>query len=179
MAGYLQSLLGTKEPIFSQGIIKLEKTTGNGGVDTRLIADITEKAHSIMRQLGLDIRDTTGPELYHALISTVKCGMCEPLLSDADYVLFAASDKIISFNLIDVIENAHHELTYEQQICSHGQRSLRGELITRYIEHDRTDEGTTREIASSIGLMPESDAWYNDVKYDKKQTSETIEEPTK
>jgi len=56
---------------------------------------------------------------------------------------------------------------------------LRGELVTRYIEHNRTDEGTTREIASSIGLMPESDAWYNDVKYDKKQTSETIEEPTK
>ena len=46
--------------------VQLEKTTGASGVDTRLIADITERAHTIMRQLGLDVRDTTCEELYYA-----------------------------------------------------------------------------------------------------------------
>jgi hypothetical protein len=176
MTQLLQSLLDAKEPIFSQGLIQLEKATGNSGVDTRLIADITEKAHDIMRRLGLDVRDTTGKELYHSLIAAVRCGACEPLLSDADYVLFRADDMIISFNMIDVIENTHHELPYDKQIYSHGQRSLRGELVTRYINHARTNENTTLEIASSIGLLPESDAWYNDVKYSKKQTTQPQKE---
>ncbi len=163
MAGYLQKLLSAQEPIFSNGLVKLEKTTGNSGVDARLIADITERVHETMRRMGLDIRDTTGPELYFALISSVRCGTSEPLLSDMDYVLFAADETVISFNLIDVIENAHHELPYNQQICSHGQRSLRGELVTRYMDHARTNVDTTRDIASSIGLLPESDTWYNNL----------------
>lgn len=140
--------------MFSRGLVMLEKSTGNSSVDVRLIADITEKSHKIMRQLKLDVRDTTGPELYAALIATVGLGTCESILmDDDDYVLMVLDDQIISFNLIDVIENAHHKLSYANQITSHGQRSLRGELLSRYINHARTDEATTRSIASSIGIM--------------------------
>lgn len=176
MSKFLQSILNTKEPLFSNGLAQLEKATGNSGVDTRLIADIIEKAHTIMRKLGLDPRDSTGTELYYALISAVKNDKAELLFADADYVLLTVDNKVISFNLIDIIENSHHELSYEKQIISHGQRSLRGELVGRYIDHKRADEITTREIASLIGLLPESDAWYNDVKYKQKQTKRLSKE---
>ena len=179
MSRFLQLILGTQEPIFSAGLEKLEKSTGNSGVDTRLIADILEKAYSIMRQLGLDTSDTTGHELYAALNATVKKGNSELLLTDNDYVLLAFDDKIISFNLIDVIENAHHSLPYGKQIFSHGQRSLRGELVGRYIDHIRTDEVSTREIAALIGLLPESDEWYTDIKYKRKQNDNRPKELVK
>lgn len=51
---------------------QLEKASGQKGVDTKLIGDIIEMAHESMRNLGLDHKDTTGPELYHALIAKVK-----------------------------------------------------------------------------------------------------------
>ena len=169
MARFLQLLLDAKEPMFSRGLSTLEKSTGHSCVDIRLIADVTEKAHKIMRKLNLDVRDTTGQELYHALIATVKLGTCESLLADVDYVLIMADGKIISFNLIDVIENAHHKMPYDKQSVTHGQRSLRGELLGRYLAHPRTDKSTTIEIALSIGLLADNDEWYNGIKHKLKQ----------
>ena len=169
MSRFLQLLLDAQEPMFSKGLATLEKTTGHSGVDIRLIADVTEKAHQIMRKLNLDVRDTTGRELYGALIATVKLGTCGSLLSDVDYVLIMTDGRVISFNLIDVIENAHHQLPYDKQIVSHGQRSLRGELLSRYLDHPRTDEPTTIDIAVSIGLLADNDEWYNNIKHKIKQ----------
>lgn len=161
MTQFLQTVLNAKGPLFNTGLSKLEKTTGNSGIDVRLIADITSKAHTIMRKLGLDTKDTTGHELYFALMSAIRNGKAETLLSDSDYVLIIIDNKIVSFNLIDAINNSHHELSYDKQIISHGQRSLRGELVNRYINHSRTNNETTKDIAAAIGLIPESDAWYN------------------
>jgi hypothetical protein len=174
MTHFLQSALGVKEDdrLFRIGLIQLEKMTGSSGVDTRLIADIIEKAHKVMRRLGLDIRDTTAHELYFTLSSAVKHNTAESLLADNDYVLLIVEDQAVSFNLIDVIENAHHELPYDKRIISHGQRNLRGELVGRYINHARTDEVTARDIASRIGLLPDEDAWYTDNKHKNKQTEE-------
>jgi hypothetical protein len=161
MAGYLQTILAIDEPIFSVGMKALEKSTGNSGIDSKLVADIHEKAHHIMRVLGLDTGDTTGRELYHSLVAAVKNNNIEELLYESDYVVYLHDNDVISFNLIDVVENSHHELSYESRAIGHGQRSLRGEIIKRYIEHARTNETTTKQLAASIGLMPESDAWYN------------------
>jgi hypothetical protein len=168
MAGYLQSVLGLPEPIFSNGITRLEKSTGNSGIDVRLVADITEKAHKIMRKLGLDIRDTTSHELFLSLNSAARRGDGELLLSSVDYVLYIIDGTTISFNLIDVIENSHHEMPLGKNIISHGQRSLRGELIGRYVSHARTNEITTNEIANQIGLLPDSDACYTNGKHNHK-----------
>lgn len=175
MANFLQTVLNVDEPLLSTGLTALEKSTGNSGVDTRLIADVLEKAHKIMRMLGLDTRDTTGRELYHSLIAFVKHGDVESLLIDTDYVLYIIDSKVISLNMIDVIENSHHELPYEKQVISHGQRSLRGEIIGRYINHARTDEATTLDIIASIGLLPEQDAWYNNAKAYKKRAEKQPE----
>ena len=157
MSKILQKLLDVPEPMFSVGLAQLEKATGHSGVDARLIADIIKKTHQVIRKLGLDINDTTGHELYLSLMSAVKLGEAEALLLDCDYVLLAIDNKIISFNLIDAIENSHHQLSFEKQIISHGRRSLRGELAGRYMDHARTDKVTARGIASHIGLLPNND----------------------
>jgi len=177
MTHFLQQLSGTsdKETVFSAGLAQLEKYTGGKSVDTRLIADVIEKAHKAMRQLGLDVHDTTGKELYGALISSVGSGTYKSILADTDYVLTLIDDKIVSFNMIDVIENAHHELRFNNQTVSHGQRSLRGEIFERYVSHDKIHESVARTVASLIGLLPESDAWYNNHKYNKKQISKNSE----
>jgi hypothetical protein len=172
MAKYLQKVLNLPEPIFSDGLARLEKATGNSGVDVRLIADMTEKAHAIMRKMGLDTRDTTDHELYLALNALIRRKDSEELLADADFVLYIINDKVISFNLIDVIENAHHEMPLSKNIISHGQRSLRGELVGRYLDHARTDEVTAREMAKHIGLLPESDAWYTGDKHNHQKAGE-------
>lgn len=179
MTKFLQTILNVREPIFSAGMTQLEKATGNSGVDVRLIADIIEKSHAVMRQLSLDPRDTTGKELYFALNSAVKHGISESLLSDTDYVLLVMEGTTISFNMIDVIENSHHNMPYTRQIISHGQRSLRGELVGRYIDHARTDEVTVREMADHIGLLPEMDTWYTEVKNKRKRAEKHQKEPSK
>ena len=71
MAKFLHDLLDAEEPLFSQSLRQLEQASGHPGADVRLIADITEKAHVNMRQLGLDPAATTSKELYHALDARV------------------------------------------------------------------------------------------------------------
>jgi sugar/nucleoside kinase (ribokinase family) len=172
MASFLERLLTVNEPLFSVGMHDLEKASGHSGIDTRLIADITHTAHDVMRSLGLDTADTTGRELYQALLSSVKSGTAERLLADHDYILMSFDGMVISFNLIDVIENAHHELLYDQQMAVHGQRSLRGEIVQRYSEHGRVDSGVALAIAGQIGLLPDKDKWYTEAKDNLTQTKD-------
>jgi hypothetical protein len=155
MALYLQRILNAEEPKFSSGLVKLEKATGNDGVDTRLIADIIEKSHHIMRNLKLDPQDTTGFELYTALLAAVRHESDTPLSVEDGYLLVAVDNGIISFNLIDLIESYHHELPYGFHYISHGQHSLKDEIVNRYMNHTRTNEDTVREIATFIGLLRE------------------------
>lgn len=150
---FLQTVLGVDGPLFNAGLAKLEKTTGHSAVDVRLIADMHKKTHEVMRYFGLDTRDTTGRELYMTLIAAVRHEDFENILADTDYTLVVIDGKVISLNMIDVIENAHHQLSYDRQIISHGQRTLRGELVDRYVKHARTDDKTTREIAAVMGLL--------------------------
>lgn len=67
MSGFLSDLLNAKEPLFDKSLKQLELASHRQGVDAALIADIHQKAKAAMRQLGLDEKDTTGPELYEAL----------------------------------------------------------------------------------------------------------------
>jgi len=181
MAQFLQSLLGVgkDDHVFRSGLSRLEKMTGNSSVDIRLIVDIIEKSHEVMKKLGLDIHDTTAHELYFALNSAVRHNCIEWALADTDYVLLTIDDEVVSLNMIDVIENSHHELKFERRIISHGQRSLRGELVWRYVEHARTDEASAKEVAKTMGLLPESDACYTNNKHKKKKVGISPEESKK
>lgn len=157
MTKFLQELLTTNEPLFPFALNQLEKTTGNEGVDVRLIADITHRAHDIMRTLGLDPADTTARELYLALNAYSHQSNTQEIFFEADFVLIRIENDVVSFNLIDVVENAHHELAFEKRIITHGQRSLRGEIVTRYSDHPRTDEAITQQLALDAGLLLAAD----------------------
>lgn len=69
---FLRDLLDAEEPLFSISLKQLEQASGNHGCDAKLIGDIHTQAQAAMKHLGLDGGDTTGPELYHALIALVK-----------------------------------------------------------------------------------------------------------
>lgn len=108
------------------------------GVDVRLVADILAKAHTVMRQLGLDPADTTAQEVYNALVNAVRSEQWIALLDETDYVLVDIDGEIISFNAFDVIENFHHELPLQQRHTSAAKRGLGYEITRRYKEHPST-----------------------------------------
>lgn len=157
---FLKDLLENDHPLFSRNLGELERATGNAGVDTRLVADITHKAHEVMRSLGLDPSDTTATELYNALNNTVKNGRAETLLGGTSYVLLNLGDGPISFSLHDAIENAHHQLSFANRQTGHAKRQLRQEIIKRYAEHDRTHNELVHKLAEEMGLKYEGDEDY-------------------
>jgi hypothetical protein len=67
MTRLLSDLLGAPQPSFAQRIKQLERTSGETGTDIRLSTAIQQRTAAKIRELGLDPRDTSGPELYHAL----------------------------------------------------------------------------------------------------------------
>lgn len=69
MSKFLRDLLDAEEPLFSLSLRDLEKASGHHSVDVKLIADITSETHQATRQLGLDHKNTTGKELYQALLA--------------------------------------------------------------------------------------------------------------
>lgn len=69
---FLRDLLDAEEPLFDQSLQQLEAITHRQGVDAKLVGDIHHLATKAIKSLGLDEADTTGPELYHALMAQVK-----------------------------------------------------------------------------------------------------------
>lgn len=159
----LARLLGHDHPLFVYNLAQLEKATGHAGVDTRLIADMRERAHRVMRGLRLDPGNTHTVELYKALQAAVATGEAERLLADTAYVLAEIDGEVVSFNLQDVIENAHHELAIGAHTLEHAQRHLRAEIIRRYAEHDRTHDELVHALADEAGLKPAKDALHQTV----------------
>lgn len=157
MTRVLADLLGTDHPLFSRTMFDFEKASGNSGIDTRLIADITESAHRVMRSLKLDTADTSGVELYLALNASVRGGTAAELLAGCEYVLLRCDDGLVSFNLQDVVENSHHEIAYGDHVVGHAQRHLRAEIVRRYAEHDRTDHDMVHKLAEQAGIKTKED----------------------
>jgi len=72
MSKLISNLLGATEPMFSIAIKQLEQASGKQGVDVRLTAEIIGQVHQKTKELGLDPNDTTGKELYSALLAKFK-----------------------------------------------------------------------------------------------------------
>ena len=72
MTRVLSELLGAKEPEFRLGLRQLERAGGAPSADIRLSAELQQAVQAALRELGLDPHDTTGPELYNALMERVK-----------------------------------------------------------------------------------------------------------
>lgn len=72
MTRVLSELLGANELSFRQGIKQLERASGAPSADIRLSSEVNAAALAKLRELGLDPHDTTGRELYQALMERVK-----------------------------------------------------------------------------------------------------------
>jgi len=134
------------------------------GVDVRLIGDTISRGHWVMRELGLDPADTTARELYLALQAYIRRNDDYELLLETDFVLLPVDGEVISFNLIDAIENSHYDLSLDQRCLRHGRRALRGELIDRYLKHERTHPEVVMQIARDSRLMDDDTSWYSQIR---------------
>lgn len=72
MTRVLSELLGASEPTFHHSLSRLERASGHNSTDVRLSSELTQATTAKLKQLGLDPRDTTGEELYHALSERLK-----------------------------------------------------------------------------------------------------------
>lgn len=72
MSKLIVDLLHAKDPLFSNAIKQLEKASGDTGKDVALTAEIIEKFNDRVKKLGLDPNDSTGREIYSALLSLAK-----------------------------------------------------------------------------------------------------------
>lgn len=72
MTRFLSESLQVTEPYFRTGLRRLELANGNPAHDIRLSAEVLQLTQSKICELGLDPRDTTARELYHALQQRVK-----------------------------------------------------------------------------------------------------------
>lgn len=160
MTHLLKQLLGNDHPLFVANLAALERATGDAGVDVRLLADTTERGNHVLRELGLDPANTTGKEAYQALSNLVRGNETVKQLEDTDAVLLVFGDELVSFNLQDVVENAHHQLPFSDRTMDHAQRHLRAEVVKRYADHDRTNNELVHILAQEIDIKRESDEEY-------------------
>ena len=72
MTRFLSEALQAPEPLFRQGLKKLEEANGGPNTDIRLSSEVLRASQDKLRELGLDPHDTTPEELYHALQDRVK-----------------------------------------------------------------------------------------------------------
>ena len=72
MSRMISELLGATEPMFSIAVRQLEQASGKPGVDVRLTAEIIGQVYQKTAELHLDPKDTTGKELYAALLHRFK-----------------------------------------------------------------------------------------------------------
>lgn len=72
MTRVLSELLGAREPEFRLGLKQLEQAAGLPSEDIRLATDVQHKVQRKLRELNLDSHDTTGEELYAALMEHVR-----------------------------------------------------------------------------------------------------------
>lgn len=147
MAKFLRDLLGAQEPLFGVALHNLERASGHSGLDAKLIGEILNRAHAVMRQLGLDPADTTGLELYNALQAHAND---EDLFADTAHVGLLIAGKVVSFNPTDIRENTGR--SYGEHTTEHMKCALQRELVDRYVQHERTDEAVVRQFAEDAGL---------------------------
>lgn len=72
MARVLRDLLDAEEPVFSLSLRQLEDASGKKATDVKLIAEIARKMQTGIAALGLDPKDTSGRELYRALLARIQ-----------------------------------------------------------------------------------------------------------
>lgn len=147
MANILRTLLDAKEPMFTRAIHQLETMTRHQATDVAYIADITARAHAVMRRLGLDPADTTEQELYRTLEAHAKS---EHLFVDTDDVGLVFGRHVVSFNHEDVLANS--DVAFADRTKKHLRAQLKRGLTARYVNADGDNEMAINEVVDEAGI---------------------------
>lgn len=151
----LQRLLEDDNPVLFHTLEKLEKVVGGDSVDVRLIADITHKAHEVLRALKLDTADSTAHEVYNALRSYVVKNESSELLQYTGFVLFLFDNIIISFNEADIKDDINKQATFEHRSLHNAHHRLREEIVRRYTNHPHTHDETVQKLLNEALVLPD------------------------
>lgn len=147
MARFLRVLLDAKEPMFTVALREFEAATGRKSIDLAYIADITTRAHALLRKLGLDPADTTEHELYKALAANAHDEAIFHNMADVGLVYDGV--RAVSFNLDDVRESAG--LPYDERSLRHMRCQVEHGLIDRY-ELAASSKERIEQLAAQAGL---------------------------
>lgn len=150
MSSHLNRLLGG-ENRQQRALIDLQRMTRDDS-DVRLLADVLARAHSILRALGLDPRDTTGEEVYRALMAVAPRVEEMACFKASDWVLAEFDGQVISFHPVDIVENYHHQLPFGKHQTTHGKKGLGYEITRRYKNHARTHNATVERVVCDGGI---------------------------
>ncbi len=150
MSKRLNQLLGgdAKSQI---ALTELRRMAGDDS-DVRLLAEILARAHSILRALGLDPKDTTGKEVYQALMAAAPQIEQTAWAKASNWVVLDFDGQIISFHPIDIVENYHHELPFGQHRTANGKKGLGYEITRRYKKHPRTHRAAVERVVCEGGI---------------------------
>lgn len=159
MSKFLAEILAHDHPLFTYNVNQLEKAAGDS-VAAKLVASIYDRAHGVLRQLGLDPANSSGEEVYYALNAAIQRDDARQLFAQTNFVLLPFDGTPISFNYHDIVENRHHQLAYVDRVCASAQRHLRAEIIKRYADDDRTNNELVHKLAAEAGLKPVRDSGY-------------------
>ncbi len=147
MSRKLAKLLGDA-PETRGALVDLQKMA-NDDSDVRLIAEILARANSIIRSLGLDPADTTGQEIYQALLAVAPKIEQTAWAKASDWVMMDFDGQIISFHPVDVVENYHHQLPLGKHRVLAGRGSLGREIARRYKSHPRTHDKSVEQTVKN------------------------------
>lgn len=132
-------------------VSELRRMAGDDS-DVRLITEILARAHSIIRALGLDPADTTGREVYQALMAAAPRLNQTAWAKASDWVMMDFDGQVISFHPVDIVENYHHQLPYGQHCIESGKRGLGYEITRRFSAHPRTHTPTVERVVCEGGI---------------------------
>jgi hypothetical protein len=153
MSKRLSEFLDEPEILVENAIKKLEHISGWESTDVRLLADINNTVRIKMADLGLDPDDTTGPELYHALL--VKLGDIENSLNLTPEQLIEKISRAHSgYKVYALKHNVARDL-----LRSHPPRKLMKQLNYRSVDSMLKRENICSLY--SVLFLIESPRWLN------------------
>lgn len=163
MSKNLAKFLDQPERLVTKAIGKLEALNGYPGEDARLLAENSQAVRTKIADLGLDPDDTTGEELYHALLA--KFEHDNELIDKAvglnpDSNLDQRTDK--ASGLVEHMTEAKETWFIKHTVAKNLLREQPPRKLMKQLNYRSVDSLLKREDINSIYLMladGESSSW--------------------
>lgn len=162
MSRHLRTLLNDHSHAMRDALEELERVTGNDGLDVRIYADALQRAHGIMRRVGLDPSDSLAHEVYHALNAHAES---PKLFDDTDHVGLLIEGEVVSFNIDDIQKNRGR--SFDQRDLQTMQNALKKRIARVYhlnkdVHSDRTQEKLKKvDLDYDAAVKPDKDKGEN------------------